>query len=124
MPLEPFKTSESLTLGVELELQLVSLSDFDLTGASDDMLALLGRAPFPGNVTPEITDSMIEISTTVQTRYQELLRQLRDIRDTLVTAGDRLNVGVSGGGTHPFQHWSERRIYRKPRFKQLSALYG
>ena len=124
MPLEPFKKSQALTFGVELELQLVSLSDFDLTGASDDMLDLLGRAPFPGTVTPEMTDSMIEIATSVQTRYPEMLAQLREIRDTLVRAGDQLNVGVGGGGTHPFQHWSERRIFRKPRFKQLSALYG
>ncbi|HJV83739.1 YbdK family carboxylate-amine ligase [Noviherbaspirillum sp.] len=124
MPLEPFKQSDPLTVGVELELQLVSLSDFDLTDASPDMLALLGRKPFPGNVTPEITESMIEINSDVHTRHGELLEQLRRIRDTLVHAGDMLNVGVCGGGTHPFQKWSERKIFSKPRFKQVSALYG
>lgn len=124
MPLEAFKTSAPLTLGVELELQLVSLSDFDLVDASPDMLDLLGRARFPGNVTPEITQSMIEISTDVQSRYVELLGQLQQIRDALVRAGDRLNVGVCGGGTHPFQKWSERKIFSKPRFKEVSALYG
>ena len=55
MPLEPFATSAPLTFGVELELQLVSLSDFDLTPASPDLMHLLKRKPFPGNVTPEIT---------------------------------------------------------------------
>ncbi|KIF79930.1 YbdK family carboxylate-amine ligase [Noviherbaspirillum autotrophicum] len=124
MPLEPFKTSEPLTLGVELELQLVSLSDFDLVEASPDMLELLNRSRFPGTVTPEITQSMIEISTDVQKRYPELLEQLRHIRDALVAAGDRLNVGVCGGGTHPFQEWSSRKIFSKPRFKEVSALYG
>lgn len=124
MSLEPFKLSESLTLGVELELQLVSLSDFDLTDASPDMLELLNRKPFPGTVTPEITESMIEIATDVQTRHTDMLEQLRQIRDTLVRAGDKLNVGVCGGGTHPFQKWSERKIFSKPRFKQVSTLYG
>ncbi len=124
MPLEPFKTSQPLTLGVELELQLVSLSDFDLVDASPDMLELLNRSRFPGHVTPEITESMIEISTDVQWRYPELLAQLRQIRDALVAAGDRLNVGVCGGGTHPFQQWSSRKIFSKPRFKEVSALYG
>ena len=113
MPLEPFKFSEPLTLGVELELQLVSLSDFDLTAASPDMLDLLARKPFPGNVTPEITESMIEISTDVQTRHIELLAQPHSIRDTLVRAGDTLNVGVCGGGMHPFQSavtcWNGKR---------------
>ncbi|HWJ96475.1 MAG TPA: YbdK family carboxylate-amine ligase [Telluria sp.] len=124
MALEPFATSEPLTMGVELELQLVSLSDFDLVSASPDMLELLGRAPFPGNVTPEITQSMIEINSSVQRGHAGLLAELRQIRDLLVAAGDRLNIGVCGGGTHPFQLWSQRRIYSKPRFREVSALYG
>jgi carboxylate-amine ligase len=124
MPLEPFKSSLPLSLGVELELQLVSLSNFDLIDASPDMLELLRRRPFPGNVVPEITESMIEISTDVHHAHGTLLGQLHDIRDTLVSAGDRLNVGVCGGGTHPFQQWSDRRIYPKPRFKEVSVLYG
>lgn len=124
MPLETFSKSEALTLGVELELQLVSLSDFDLSAASPDLLHLLGRKSFPGNVTPEITESMIEICTGVHTNYTELMSQLKEIRDTLVRAGDTLNVGVCGGGTHPFQKWSEQKIFSKPRFKEVSALYG
>lgn len=124
MALEAFSTSQSLSLGVELEMQLVSLSDFDLTAASPDMLELLGRNPFPGNITPEITESMIEISTSVHTNYSTLLEQLVDIRNTLVQGADRLNVGICGGGTHPFQLWSERRIFSKPRFHEVSALYG
>src|SRR5438067_522081 len=43
MPLEAFAASDALTFGVELELQLVSLSDFDLTPVSTDLLHLLGR---------------------------------------------------------------------------------
>jgi carboxylate-amine ligase len=124
MPLESFASSQSLTMGVELELQLVSLSDFDLVAASPDMLELLGRRPFPGNVTPEITQSMIEINSSVHTNHADLLSQLREIRDTLLEAGDRLNVGVCGGGTHPFQRWSDRKIFSKPRFREVSALYG
>jgi carboxylate-amine ligase len=124
MALERFATSQPLTVGVELELQLVSLSDFDLVAASPDMLELLGRAPFPGNVTPEITESMIEINSSVHTSHAPLLAQLRQIRDRLLDAGDRLNVGVCGGGTHPFQQWSQRKIFSKPRFREVSALYG
>jgi glutamate---cysteine ligase / carboxylate-amine ligase len=124
MPLETFKTSQSLSIGVELELQLVSLSDFDLTHASSDMLEVLGRSEFPGSVVPEITESMIEISTSVHEAHAPLLDQLKSIRDALTRAGDRLNVGVCGGGTHPFQQWSERRIFPKPRFSEVSALYG
>lgn len=124
MSLEPFAVSQPLTMGVELELQLVSLSDFDLAAASPDMLELLRRKPFPGTVTPEITESMIEISTSVQLEHPALLAQLVAVRDTLVRAGARLNIGVCGGGTHPFQQWADRRIFKKPRFQEVSALYG
>jgi carboxylate-amine ligase len=124
MPLEAFKSSAPLTMGVELELQLVSLSNLDLIDASPDMLELLNRRRFPGNVVPEITESMIEVSTDVQTNHGGLVAQLHEIRDALVVAGDRLNVGVCGGGTHPFQHWSDRKIFSKPRFKEVSLLYG
>src|SRR5512133_1897317 len=94
MPLGKFAPSESLTLGVELELQLVSLSDFDLINASPDMLDLLARRRFPGNVVPEITESMIEVSTDIHREYSGLVTQLHQIRDALVAAGDTLNVGV------------------------------
>ncbi|MBZ2207787.1 YbdK family carboxylate-amine ligase [Massilia soli] len=122
--LEPFAQSQPLTFGVELELQLVSLADFDLSASSPDLLHLLARKPFPGNVTPEITESMIEINSSVHSCYGPLLEELRNIRDTLVAAADQLNIGIAGGGTHPFQHWSEQRIFPKQRFQQLSSLYG
>lgn len=124
MPLEAFKSSAALSMGVELELQLVDPTDFDLTAASSDMLFLIARKGFPGDVKPEITESMIEISTAVHVRYETMLEQLREMRDALVQAGDRLNVGVCGGGTHPFQRWFDQRIFAKPRFQEISALYG
>ena len=124
MPLDPFKPSASLSMGIELELQLVNWTDFDLSGSASDLLHLLGHRTFPGDVKPEITQSMIEISTAIHHQHAELLAQLRDIRDALVRSGDRLNVAVCGGGTHPFQRWSQRRIFPNPRFNQLSTLYG
>lgn len=124
MPLEEFKPSNSLTLGVELELQLLNLSDFDLAAASGDMLELLRRNAFPGTVTQEITQGMIEVATSIRLGHNDLLDELRQIRDTLVHAADRLNIGVVGGGTHPFQTWQEQRITEKPRFREVSTLYG
>ncbi|MBS0447117.1 MAG: glutamate--cysteine ligase [Proteobacteria bacterium] len=124
MPLPAFGASNALSLGVELELQLVNPVDFDLTSGANDLLELLSRKPFPGSVTPEMTQSMIEIATSIQTRHAPLLEELRAIRDTLVAACDRLNIQIAGGGTHPFQRWSEQRVFSKPRFEQLSQLYG
>ena len=124
MPLGEFGKSEALSLGVELELQLVNTVDYDLTSGANDLLELLSRKPFPGIVTPEMTQSMIEIASGIQTTHAPLLAELRGMRDTLVTACDRLNIDIAGGGTHPFQRWSEQRVFEKPRYQQLSQLYG
>jgi carboxylate-amine ligase len=41
-----------------------------------------------------------------------------------VRCADKLNIAVVGGGTHPFQQWHQQRIYDRPRFRELSELYG
>jgi len=124
MSLEAFQKSEALSLGVELELQLVNTHDFDLAPYAEDMLRTMSKIQLPGAVVPEMTSSMIEISTGVCTSSTEVLNQLTQIRDALVKCADKLNIAVVGGGTHPFQQWHERRIYDKPRFRELSELYG
>ena len=124
MSLEAFSHSEPLTLGVELELQLLGTHDYDLAPYAEDMLRLMRKIPLPGSVVPEMTSSMIEVSTSVCRSSGEVLSQLMQIRDALVKCADKLNIAVAGGGTHPFQQWHERRIYDKPRFQELSQLYG
>ena len=124
MSLETFQKSEALSLGVELELQLVNTHDFDLAPYAEDMLRMMSKIQLPGAVVPEMTSSMIEISTGVCQSSAEVLSQLTPIRDALVKCADKLNIAVVGGGTHPFQQWHERRIYDKPRFRELSELYG
>ncbi|HEY1102873.1 MAG TPA: YbdK family carboxylate-amine ligase [Burkholderiaceae bacterium] len=122
--LEPFQHSAALSLGVELELQLVNTHDYDLAPYAEDMLRLMANHKLPGSVVPEMTSSMIEISTGVCNSASEVLGQLTQVRDALVKSADKLNIAVVGGGTHPFQQWHERRIYDKPRFRELSSLYG
>ena len=124
MSLETFQKSDALSLGVELELQLVNTHDYDLAPYAEDMLRLMAKTPLPGAVVPEMTSSMIEISTGVCNSASEVLGQLSQIRDALVKSADKLNIAIVGGGTHPFQQWHERRIYDKPRFRELSELYG
>lgn len=119
-----FAASQALTLGVELELQLLSTHHYDMTPYAPDMLALLKNAKVPGSIVPEVTASMIEISTGICQDAQDAYQQLSVTRDALVKAADRLNITLAGGGTHPFQQWHQQRIYDKPRFKELTALYG
>jgi len=123
VPLE-FTHSKALTFGVELELMLLNTHDYDLVRGAPDLLARLEKQELGGEVKPELTESMIEVNSSVHTRYDELLAELARIRDAIVTAADKLNIQVAGGGTHPFHHWKERRIFPTERFQRVSELYG
>jgi carboxylate-amine ligase len=120
----PFTRSDAFTVGVELELQVVNRRDFDLSGSAPDLLALVEKQAHPGEVKPEITQSMLEVSTSVHREHAGMLSELRILRDVVVRQAERLNLGIAGGGAHPFQHWTDRRIYAAPRFHHLSELYG
>jgi carboxylate-amine ligase len=119
-----FKPSPDLSMGVELELQILNSRDYNLARDAADLLKVLEMLEHPGEVKPEITESMIEINSSVHTRYDTLLVELRRIRDAVVQAATRLNLRIAGGGSHPFHKWSERRIYPTERFKYLLEVYG
>jgi carboxylate-amine ligase len=123
MPLA-FAASEALSVGVELELMVLNTHDYNLVRGAPDLLARLEKVDMEGEVKPEITESMIEVNSAVNRRYDELLDELRRVRDAIVVAADRLNVAVAGGGSHPFHKWTERRIFPTERFQRVSGLYG
>jgi carboxylate-amine ligase len=123
MPLE-FKASTPLSIGVELELMVVNTHDYNLVRGAPDLLARLEKVELDGEVKPEITESMIEVNSSVNTNYDDLRRELKNVRDAIVVAAQRLNVAVAGGGAHPFHKWKERRIFPTERFQRVSALYG
>ena len=120
----PFKPSQPLTLGVELELQIVNTRDYNLTRGASDLLGALAKKDGLGEIKPEITESMIEMSSSVHPEHASLLAELRAMRVAIVAAARKLNLGVAGGGTHPFQKWNDRRIYDTERFNRLASLYG
>jgi carboxylate-amine ligase len=119
-----FTPSAALSIGVELELQLVQAHDLDLARDAGELLARLEKVPLAGAVKPEITESMIELNTSVHTRFPTLAAELEATRDAVVKEAGMLNLRVCGGGTHPFHSWTERRIFPTERFRHILERYG
>ena len=103
---------------------LVNTRDFNLAPDADDLLRRATREAPGGELKPEITQSMVEINTSVHERYPELLAELLGMRDVLAGHARKMNVAICGGGTHPFQKWSDRKIYPTERFLSVSEKYG
>lgn len=119
-----FRNSEPLTLGVELELGLVEPERMDLAPGAPILVALLARNGLERHVKAEITTAMIELNSSVHSGAASLRAELADLASTLVTYASRFDLSVIGGGTHPFQEWSEREIYPAQRFREVSGTYG
>ncbi|WP_305075646.1 YbdK family carboxylate-amine ligase [Propionivibrio sp.] len=119
-----FAASEPLTLGVELELQLLTTRDYDLTRGASDLLRALKHDPDHGDVKLEITESMIEINTAPRSAVDAIAEDLDVMREALVLQCARNNIAICGGGTHPFHAWPERRISPGDRYKNTYERYG
>ena len=119
-----FSPSTPLTLGVELELQIVNRRNYNLSRGAADLMRLVEKQGPVGDIKPEITEGMIEIATGIHTRPEPMLAELRALRGQLRQCADKLNLALAGGGTHPFQRWSDQRIYPKARYQLVSELYG
>jgi len=84
----PFKLSQPLTLGIELELQIVNTRDYNLTRGASDLLGGLAKSKHPGDIKPEITESMIEMSSSAHESHVKLIAELRTMRDAVAAAAD------------------------------------
>jgi carboxylate-amine ligase len=119
-----FSRSQSLSLGIEIELQLVRAHDRDLAHEAGDLIERLAKKKVPGAVKPEVTLSMIELNSSIQTSFAGALAELEAQRAVVSEAAGVLNLGVCGGGAHPFHDWAERRVYPAERFKAVTQRYG
>ncbi len=119
-----FRRSAEMSVGIELELQLVRPRDLDLSRDAADLLARLARRKLPGAVKPEITESMIELNSSVHSGFGGLLAELEAMRAAVVAEAGVLNLRVSGGGSHPFHDWADRRIFPNERFRFIVERYG
>jgi carboxylate-amine ligase len=119
-----FQGSPKLTMGVELEIQLINLKNFNLAMEASDFLRRLEETKIPGEIKPEITQSMIEINSSVHENFTSLQSELCVIRDILSIEAKKTHVGLCGGGAHPFQKWKNQRIFPTERYTNLSDQYG
>lgn len=122
--LPEFRASERYTTGVELELQLVNTGDYDLSTEASCLLRRVERVEHVGEIKPEITQSMIELNSTVHRRYEPLLEELQAMRDVVAREAQAINIAVCGGGSHPFQQWSSQKLFPTERFAELLEKYG
>lgn len=113
----PFGKSDTFSLGVEVELQIIHPETRNLHPISPE---ILNEWSLPGpRLKPEIFQSMLEIDTPICKNVQEVESELLETSRELMRICKKNNVRLSSNGTHPFAQWHNRIFYPSDRYIYL-----
>lgn len=113
-----FAHSPRPTIGVEIEFQLIDPVTLDVTPRSIELLELC-EARGIERVKAEIAQSMIEIDTEISDDIKECRGHLERRIAQLRGAAKQLGVELCTSGTHPYQRWTNDKIYPSNRYEYL-----
>jgi carboxylate-amine ligase len=108
------------TLGIEEELMICDAETLELAQAID---VILGDLPedLPGEVKPELMQSVLEVATLPCEDITEAADQLRHLRRCVREVAARNGLAIGAAGTHPSAHYEDQLIVDHPRYKELAA---
>lgn len=112
-----FANSQALTLGVEVEIQLLNNETLDLYPISPKILEICGNKT--DKIKAEIFQSMLEVNTGICKNAHEVKKDLNTSVDFLKDICRDLNVRLASSGTHPFALYNERILYPAQRYLDL-----
>lgn len=115
-----FKASESLTVGAEVEWQLLDAETLDLT---DGILRLMERYPRSRQVKPEFAQNMVETASEVCHNVADLHHGMLELVSELSAQCRDLGMRLCGSGTHAFGR-SLVLVTPLPRYKQIERTAG
>src|SRR5688572_30582550 len=114
-PTLSFTPSPRMSLGVEVEVQLIDWRTHDLCPAAPRILDALGGET--ARIKAEIFQPMLEINTGVCASVDDVRRDLFDALAALRAVAGPMGVELATSGTHAFGRYDERVIYPSERFR-------
>jgi carboxylate-amine ligase len=111
-----FRSNGVLTLGVELELQIVDRRTLALEPKAEELLKAM---PPAAKVKPELYQDMIELNTGICADAGAVAADLGATLDSLVVAGEKLDVAFASTGAHPMSPYRESEVFPADRYKTL-----
>jgi glutamate---cysteine ligase / carboxylate-amine ligase len=112
-----FISQGHLTLGVELEVQLLDKETWDLVPKALEILAKLPDCS--DRIKPEIFQSMLEINSGICHSAQEIEKDLKASIELLSSLCELDHVAIAATASHPFAQISDRRVYPHDRYYTL-----
>jgi carboxylate-amine ligase len=114
-----FGKTDQYTLGVEEEYMLLDSETFDLVQHIDTFLAAVVGHELEAQMKAELMQSVLEIATPVCDTASEVDRELRKLREYVVSVAREKSLRVGSAGTHPFSLFEAQRITARDRYRAL-----
>lgn len=124
MNILPFAPSMPFSLGIKLQLQLLARDDYTLATEAHELPDRLLSHGCRDRIKPDVALGMVEIKSGVHVCAEQLMEELKELRDALITGVQHTNVDVAGGGAHPFQCLSDQRHLPKTCLEDVHEKYG
>jgi glutamate---cysteine ligase / carboxylate-amine ligase len=111
------------TIGIEEELMICDAESLELAQAIE---VILGDLPegLPGEVKPELMQSVLEVATLPCQGVAEAGEQLVKLRRAVREVAARHGLAIGAAGTHPSALYEEQLIVDRPRYRELAAELG
>jgi carboxylate-amine ligase len=109
------ENSRQLTLGIEIELQVLDKKSLLLTPRASEMVEASGSPKFK----QEFFQSSLEIVTNVCSDVHEAKNDLADSIRRAIQEADRLDLTLASTGTHPVADYRDRLVTSLPRYREL-----
>lgn len=111
-----FQSAGSLTLGVEIELQLIDSHSLNLISKAD---TLLKAGTHIKKLKPEFYMSTVEINTDKCTDVHQVTKDLTESFDAVESLGHQSGVLFATTGCHPFSRYADCVITPSSRYNEL-----
>ncbi len=109
---------KSLTIGIEEEYQIIDPESRELTSFISKFLEQ-GTLLFRDQMTPELLQSQVEISSKVCKNIQEAREEIQKLRRMISDFAEKNNRRILAAGTHPFSLWEDQIVTDKERYMGL-----
>jgi len=118
--IDEFIPSEPLSVGVELELQLVDNESAELVNGIEPLIDIYPESPY---IKPEFIQNTVELASRVGDNVADVHQHLLLLAKNLKSHCNQLGIKLCGAGTHPFD---ERLALFTPlpRYKELEKVSG
>jgi glutamate---cysteine ligase / carboxylate-amine ligase len=108
------------TLGIEEELMICDAESLELSQSIEVILADLPE-DIPGEVKPELMQSVLEVATRPCPDVAAAAEELRALRRIVREVAARNGLAIGAAGTHPAALYEDQLIVDRPRYKELAA---